>query len=263
MCIVWHQRKVRSQSFTQSGFIVIVADIKVLTHREQKKRERTLAARLHVEKKIDLMRSRFSTRNWPIISEMAGEFLKCENVSLDIYHRQWINDINKTFEWWLFPSSFPLHSHTKDKIVFLRSKLLTQKLWTLSKHIQRECVFTPLCTFQYVCLCMHTDSIHLKQWFKGWPVYHKHVLFDIWLNSITANQHSKMLNVGSQRLRILSVTVDRLQIISPNKNVHKSLSVVYTHNQLIIHDIMCHNQDFFLHASHIQDVLKGLQLHII
>lgn len=36
----------------------------------------------------------------PIISEMAGEFLKCENFSLDIERRRSINDkpINKTFK---------------------------------------------------------------------------------------------------------------------------------------------------------------------
>lgn len=63
----------------------------------------------------------------------------------------------------------------------------------------------------------HTHSIQLKQRFKGWPVYHKPVLFDIWLNIITANQQSKMLSVGSCCLWIISLSVDRQHIINRNK----------------------------------------------
>ncbi len=100
----------RSQSFTQTSVIVIVADIYMLTHCQHEKRERerqrkresfgSSVARGKKKKKLYWTWSQLSTRNWPIISEMAGEFLKCENVSLDIYRRQQINDklINKTFE---------------------------------------------------------------------------------------------------------------------------------------------------------------------
>lgn len=57
MYFVWHQTKVRSQSFTQTGVIVIVADIYMLTHCQLEKRERdreregALAALLRVKKK--------------------------------------------------------------------------------------------------------------------------------------------------------------------------------------------------------------------
>lgn len=209
MHLVWHLTKVRSQSFTQTCVIVIAADIYMLTHCQQEKRERQREKKRALwqlccvwkrekreeKKKLYWTWSRLSTRNRPIISEMAGEFLKCESVSLDIHRRQRINDkhINKTLEWWLFP---PLPLHTIDRIVFLISKLLTQKIRLLGKRKKAL----------GVCACLslgvHTQ-IPLNTWssdFKGLPVYHKPVLFDIWLNSITANQRSKMPGAGVTRV---------------------------------------------------------------
>lgn len=95
-----------------------------------------MAAWLHEKKKIYWTWSLLSTRNWPIISEMAREFLKCENVSWDIYRRQQINDkhINKMWSDDFFPFLFPqthanIHTRSGEKIVsyikIIDSKALT------------------------------------------------------------------------------------------------------------------------------------------
>ena len=54
-----------------------------------------------------------------------------------------------------------------------------------------------------------------------------------------------MLSVGSHRLAILSLVVDRHHIISPNENVYMPVSGVYVHNPLVIHNIMFHDQHTF------------------
>lgn len=78
----------RSQSLTQTG--VIVADIYMLTHCQQEKRGRRegklwqVYRMLGEGKKMLLDVKSAQHKSRPIISEMAGEFLKCENFSLDI-----------------------------------------------------------------------------------------------------------------------------------------------------------------------------------
>lgn len=198
----------------------------MLTHCQQEKRERdregesALAALLRVEKKtlLDVEPAQHKQlANYFWNGRGVFEMWECFPGYIPQTANKW-QAHKQDVRVMTFSPCFSLHTHTHtmDRIVFLISKLLTQKS-LFSKSFPLECVLKPQCVFRYVCLCEHTNSIHLEQQFKGWLVYHKPVLFDIWLNSITANQQSKMLSVGSHRLWILSLTVDRLHIISPNK----------------------------------------------
>lgn len=128
---------------------------------KERERESTLAAWLHEKKNIlDVESAQHTERNWPIISEMAREFLKCENVSWDIYRRQQINDkhINKTWSDDFFPFRFPKHTQTytnaAERKLFLISKLLTQKLQTLSKSIRCVCLGFCVGFSMFICVCV-------------------------------------------------------------------------------------------------------------
>lgn len=162
--VVWDLTKVRSQSFANHIFVVVV-DFFMLTHCQQEKKwgRKHLAASLclGIETKFYWTWSLFSTINWPIISEVAGECLKCEHFSLytkPLTGNKW-QARKQDIELTTFPS--PTHFFFLKLTHVIGRYTIDYLSWLLSTAFSNVCVCSSCTQIPFTWSC---------DWKVGWCI---------------------------------------------------------------------------------------------